>query len=773
MKIVTSMAALCVAMAAHSASAQDAPQDTVAGQIGDTGEPDPSPAAPPAAEGAGEIIVTAQKRSERLQDVPLAVSVVSGDRLLASGGINIEAAQALVPTLTFKKSGTALNQSLFLRGVGTSTFSIAGEPSVSTVVDGVVFSRAAEAFSDLVDIERIEVLRGPQGTLFGKNASAGVINIVTKRPGDTLGGSVEGNYYFGNGDEYRIKGAIDVPFADGLKGRFTGFYGNYDGNIINETAGGRVNGYEHYGVRGMIVADPTPDVQLTLIGDWRKSDDDCCAEVIGQTPTGIAAGILPPGRGDETRFIRQNLVTRTEEESWGVSLQADATLGEHTVTSITSYRNYANREIRDGDFVDQAYVGLNELHDDGPQTGDSFTQEVRLTSPQNRLVDYVAGIFYSYSNSRRIYQRSDAVCNATPAPTTAIPCTAAGAPATTRPFGVADYGAVFKNMAAFTQGTVNVTDRFRVIGGLRYTADQLDVDHVRRTTLAGPGINPGFGPFRGKTTADNWSGKAGVQYEFARQSTGYATYARGYKGPAFNMFFNLTATGTNVIEPETSDSFEIGLKNTLFGGRLVLNLAGYYAKYDNFQANNPDVVAGVLVTRFTNAGKVSTRGGELDFLWNPVDDLNFTGGVAYTDAHVDQFRAPVGGSTTGVIPSGTPLPYAPEWKGSLGADYRLRTGGRFDVQLGVQGSYQSSQLSQFDANPAIRDVATIDGYGLVDLSASLLEAEDRFKLTFQVKNLFDQSYAAAIQSGGPGGSYRYIIPRDADRYFGVIARTNF
>ena len=159
----------------------------------------PPPAAEPEAEeGRADIVVTAQKREERLQDVPIAVSVVPGSLIANQGGINLESAQYLVPTLNFRKSGTSLNQSLFLRGVGTSTFSIAGEPSVSTVVDGVVFARAGEAFSDLVDIDRIEVLRGPQGTLFGKNASAGVINVVSRKPGRELAGYAEGGFYFDN-----------------------------------------------------------------------------------------------------------------------------------------------------------------------------------------------------------------------------------------------------------------------------------------------------------------------------------------------------------------------------------------------------------------------------------------------------------------------------------------------------------------------------------------------------------------------------------------------
>ncbi|WP_445191596.1 TonB-dependent receptor [Sphingomonas sp. Tas61C01] len=720
----------------------------------------------------GDIIVTAQKRSERLQDVPVAISVISGDAIALKGGVNLESAQYLVPTLNFRKSGTAINQSLFLRGVGTSTFSIAGEPSISTVVDGVVYSRAGEAFSDLIDIDRIEVLRGPQGTLFGKNTSAGVINIVTKRPGSDFGGFVEGGYYT-NGNEYRVRGAVDVPLGELVKSRITGFYSNYDGNIRNIAKGNtRVNGYEHYGVRGLIVADPTPNLTLTLIADYRKSDDDCCAEVIGTRPTNLTATVLPDIAGDKSRTVNQDLVTSTTEKSWGTSLQADWTLGTQTVTYIGSYREYDNTEVRDGDWLPQAYVGFNQLHDVGPQVSNTFTQEIRLTSPAQQFFSYVLGAYYSRAYTERTFTRNDVVCTAAPTPTVLTPCGTPGT-VTTRPSGVANFGSTFKNFALFGQGTVNLTDSLRLIGGIRYTTDQLDVFHQRVTTLAGPGINPSFGPFTGKTTNDNWSGKGGFQYDIVPQSTFYATYARGYKGPAFNVFYNLTATGTNVVEPETADSYEAGLKNTLFDGKLTINVAAYYAKYNNFQANNPDIVAGVLVTRFTNAGRISTRGGELDLLFRPVRDVSISGGVAYTDAHIDQFKVPTNGVTTGVIASGTPLAYAPKWKGSLGADYRLRTGGPVDFTIGAQGSYQSKQISQLDANPAVRAATTIKAYGLVDLTAGIADPTDKFRLLFQVKNLFDTSFASAITSGGPGGSYRYLIPRDADRYYGVTARIGF
>jgi iron complex outermembrane receptor protein len=784
-----------------------------------TAAPAPAPAAAPAAAtdpettAPGDIIVVAQKRAERLQDVPVAVSVVSGDALAAQGKVSIEGAQYLVPSLNVLKTGTTLNQTIFLRGVGTSTFSIAGEPSVSTVVDGVVYSRAGEAFSDLVDVDQMEVLRGPQGTLFGKNASAGVVNIISKQPTRNFGGYVEAGYF--SRAEYRGRVVLNAPLGDTVRTRLTGFYDNYDGNIYNTTAKTHVNGFEHYGGRLQVVADASPDIRLAFIADYHHNNDDCCAEIIATPPLNAADGkpitvgtptlpstALPTPLGDKTRTIAQNLVTATKETGYGFSLQGDFTLGQHTLTSITAYRNWKNTEIRDGDWLDQAYIGFNQLHDIGPQTGTTFTQEFRLTSPGHQFFDYVLGAYYSRAKSERIFTRNDQVCSALGAtPTVLTPCTSPLAAPSTFPSGTSDFGSVFDNLAFFGQSTINLDPRFRLIGGLRFTSDHLSVFEKRVTTLAGPGINPNFDqgvydeyvrlvglgvspttaatnavalsngvPFRTKTSHTNLSGKAGFQFDLSHDSTLYGTYARGYKGPAYNVFYNLTATGTNVIAPETSDAFEIGLKNTLLGGKLTLNLAAYLAKYHNFQANNPDLVAGVVVTRFTNAGNISTRGFELDASFRPMRDLNINGGLAYTDARVDNFLAPAGAA---VVPPGTPLGFAPKWKGNLSVDYRIRTGGAVDAFLGAQGSYQSSELSLFAADPIQRQLGTIHGYGIVNLSAGIATPDDKYKLTFQVRNLFDQSFAALITNGGPGGAYRYQIPRDADRYFGVTGRVSF
>jgi iron complex outermembrane recepter protein len=755
-----------------------------------------------AEEASSDIIVTAQKREEKLQDIPLAVSVIGGEKIANNGGVTLENAQYLVPSLNFRKSGTTLNQALFLRGVGTINFSIAAEPSVAAVLDGVVLSRAGEGFTDLTDVERIEVLRGPQGTLFGKNASAGVVSIVTKRPTDQFEGTVEASFF--SKSEYRGRATINLPLGENMRSRFTGFYGSYDGNIRNITTGNLVNGYKHYGLRGVIEADLSDTIKFTLRGDYRKANDDCCAEIIGTNPTNAAnLALVGTGiNGDRTRRVAQNLETATKEKSWGISLQGDIELGEHTLTSITSYRGWDNREIRDGDWLDRAYVGIAQLHDDGPQTSKTFSQELRITSPAGKFLEYVIGGYYSKADSDRTFSRSDIVCTASTLAAVApglTPCsTAPGVSTFTTPFGTATFGSSFKNLAFFGQATLNVSDRVRLIGGLRYTHDKLDVFHSRRSPLTGPGIQPNFDagvynngllatppatgfvagvsngvPFATGTSSNNLSGKAAVQFDLTDNVMAYGSFTRGYKGPAYNIFFNLTTIGTGRIAPETVNAYELGLKNEFLNGDLIFNIAAYYAKYNNYQANNPDVVAGVRTTRLTNAGTVSTKGFEIDFVARPSRNFSVTGGLAYNKAQVVNFRLPPGADATALIAKGTPLANAPEFKIALGADYKIETGGFANIELAGQMAMQSDQIYELSPNPAVRLGATVDGYATVDASIALADPDNAWRVALQVKNLFDKSFASSIVSGGPGGSFRYIIPREADRYFGITARINF
>ena len=748
--------------------------------------------APDAVVGLEEIIVTAQKREQSLQEIPIAVSVVTGSLLDSVGGVSTEALKRLVPTLNIRKTNTSLNQALFLRGVGTINFAIAAQPSVAFVLDGVVMSSAGEAFAELYDVSRIEVLAGPQGTLYGKNASAGVVSVVSTMPGDELEGYVDLGYF--QDGETRVKAAIDVPISDKLRTRTTAFWGEFDGyidNISTTKAGGDTNGYDRWGVRSIWVADPTDNLQLTFIGDYRKSDDNCCAEIIGNAPTGAQAAALNnlwsgvDFKGVNTREIKQNQEMKATDEAWGLSLQADWGIGEHTLTSITAYRTWDATEYREGDWKDvpAAYVGnaFAQQHDYGPQTLDTFSQELRIASPGGEFVDYVAGLYYATTSAERYFQRDDVVCTASTLAVDATgqrPCTAA-ASTIVYPSANADFGADLDTFAAFADGTFNLTDRWRLIGGVRWTQDDLSYYHnYNFSPIAGPGLRtapagwPAGTPERlkGDDSSSEFSGRAGVQFDFTDNVMSYFTYARGYKGPAYNVFFNMGPNNTEILDSETADSYEIGLKSTLLDDRLILNLAAWDAKYDNFQANNFTFLNGTLITTLTNAGTVTTEGVSLDFLARPMDALALTGGIAYTDAKVDDWFTPPGSTPT--VRNGTQLPLAPTWKANITAEYTMELG-NFNVVPTLLFNYTGDQYGDLNEPAPL----LMESYSTLDLAIAISDKAERYRLSLYARNLTDESYAVltTAASGAPttGGAPRLQIPREAEQYFGAEFRMYF
>jgi iron complex outermembrane receptor protein len=732
------------------------------------------------------IVVTAQKREQSLQEVPVALTYVDGTQLETRGGFNIEQLKMLVPSLNIRKTNTALNQALFLRGVGTINFAIAAQPSVATVVDGVVLSSAGEAFGDLYDIERIEVLRGPQGTLFGKNASAGVVSIVSRMPTEDFGAYGEVGWFEDN--ERRVRAAVNAPLSPNLLTRTTVTWGDFDGyidNLSSSAAGGTVNGYDRKGIRTVWVADPTDNVELTFIADYRDSDDNCCVEVIGQAPTGANGPALNSllrtnFRGDATREVRQNLEMRSTEEAWGFSVQGDVDLGDSTLTSITAYRTWDATEFREGDWLDTpaAYVGnaFAQLHDFGPQETDTFSQELRLAGSTD-IVDYVLGAYYSKTDSERFFRRDTIVCRSTtsaPDSTGLAPCRP-GSSVVESPSANALFGADFKNYAVFADGTFPVSDNWNLIGGLRWTRDEISYDHLYNfSPIPGPGIRTqaggGTAVLSGSDESSEVSGRAGLQWNVSDDLMTYLTYSRGYKGPAFNVFFNMGPNNTPVIEAETADSYELGFKSTLGDGRYILSGAAFSTTYDNFQANNFLFLNGALITTLTNAGEVKTEGVELEVLAQASDALTFSAGVTYADAHVVAFPVPAGAppGTNPTVRSGTQLPLAPKLKASLGGQYRFEFDS-FDFTPGLVFAYQGEQWSDLNEPAALR----IDGYSTLDLTFTFADKDDRYRLTLIGRNITDEQFVALRTAGGPGGVPRLQIPRDADRYFGLQFRMNF
>jgi len=783
--------------------------------------------------GLETITVTSQKRVERVSDIPVAVSVLSSDQIDSAFSSSFEGLQNLVPSVSFKKGTTSRNSAITVRGIGTISFSVAAEPSVSTVVDGVVLGRSGQAFTDLYDLERIEVLRGPQGTLFGKNASAGVVNITTKRPSGETGGMVEATLMQGN--EYKIKGKLEGEINDSAAASIVVTKSGYDGNIYNVHNNENINGYDKQGFRAMLDLELSSDTKALFIFESAESNDDCCADIeglpSGRNPNSEAApnsnGIVD-GVADfdlNQRQVDHDFESRTIDNTTAFSVQIDKELGDYTLTSITAYREWENTEFREGDFTSIAGDSTEpvtfdntppfQLHDVGPQTWRQFSQEVRIASPLGEAVDWQAGAFFWKMDSERNFTR-DASCqnnggvfnealgrNVTgvddngnlqtsqfDAAISNYLTTTQGIDAPTET-EVSDFISAegltcnandivsataymrteFVNWALFGDGKYHVSDDFRLLFGARYTNDELSYSHRRENNdqygRKGVGVREATldTDFEGSTDNTNTSFKLGAQYDINDDSMVYTTWSQGYKGPGFNVFYNMSINDTRPIAEETNDAYEIGYKYA--SHNFVLNAAVFKTEIEGFQANNFDTSDGTTITRLTNAGNVSTQGIEADFVWQATENWTISGGFAKVDAEIDEFFCPIGEACTDR--SGLEVPFAPDLKYSLATQY-VSEFENMNVIYNASYVYTDDQVATLPSNtgdfsPAVR----LPDYSMLNASVAFSFNDDKYRFTLIAKNLTDEQYFTSYSGDG----FRYQVPRDADRHFGIQFRSNF
>ena len=746
-----------------------------------------------------EIVVTAQKRAENLAEVPVAVSVVSAAQLQSAQITNAELLDEAVPTLTFKKGTTNVNSTLSIRGVGTQSFASGAEPSVATVVDGVVMGRAGMAFTEFTDINQIEVLQGPQGTLFGKNASAGVINMTTRNPGTAF--EAEGSASYFHTDEYRVNARVAGPLAEGLGGSLAFIYGDYDGNIRNVFDNAQANGYHRRGVHGKLVYDVNDDLKLTFNGDYVHANDNCCADIIGtyvpsaQLTKVFLPSIAPVVAGPQNMAIDNDLTPRTIDTNTGASAQVDWKVSDYTVTSISAFRRWYNFQGRDGDF--HATFGnfvvappapalgapLDLLqHDGGALTFKQYSEELRLTSPEHQLFTYVLGAFFWHTDEKDWFQRTDSECTAStlaPEADGFVPC-AVGSSTYLNTAGFATWETKFDNEALFGQSSINLSDALHLIAGGRFTHDKVSYDNFNRVDepVAGPGVG---GPYSGSGSTDHngWSAKGGVQYDFNQNVMGYATYSRGYKGPAFNVFFNMTALNSQPIAPETSNAYEIGLKNNLFDSQLGINLVGFVETFNNFQANSFVLVNGSVTTSLTNAGTVRSEGFAADFDWHPTKEITVSGGYTYDKGYIVSYRCAgqTGAAlvTCQTVHNGAPLPFAPRNKLNVTPSWLLPTGSSVPFTTRVSASYVYTSTTNFDIDQT--PLARQPGYGLLNGAITFADMSDKYSLSLIGRNLTNKFYTTFITPVGNGvaaGSFaRLQVPRDAERYWGLTVSAKF
>ncbi|WP_277960420.1 TonB-dependent receptor [Pseudomonas sp. RIT-To-2] len=694
------------------------------------------------------VTVTATRREESLQKVPVAVTVLDGEQLGRENRTNIESIVQQIPTVNFRTGASNKDTSLFIRGVGTISTSPGVEPTVATVVDGVVYGRPGMATLDLLDLERIEVLRGPQGTLFGKNASAGVLNITTKAPTDETHGYVEQSYYQGN--ESRTRFGIGGTLIPGtLKGNLTTLVSSYDGNVDNKANGQEVNGYNRKGVRGKLEFTPNDDVKLTLSADYMNSGSDAPNGVVSSTSsTAFANALSPVNATSHNRDINSDYRTHVDDINKGLSAQLDWNLGDYTLTSITAWRGWNNDQWQDADRLSTVSTAFPGIEDKGTLDYDQYSQEIRLASPKGEFMEYVGGLYYMHAKDKETYGR------------TLITPTATNN-------GLANYSTTSDSYAIFGENTFNFTPSFRGIAGLRWTHDELKYDHdrVSSSAVAVNGINPSTSS-SGDTNAEGWSGRLGFQYDLSDNVTSYVTYSRGYKGPAYNVFFNMQPRDTQALKPETSNTWEVGLKATSWNNRLTTNLAVFHSDYDNYQANFYDTVAGQVVTRLINAGTVSTEGVEGDWALQATRNLKLSGAFAYTHARIDQFSCPAGAAASCDV-NGKTLPFSPDWKTYVRADYDIPLDNGMDIELGTDYNWQSEVQYDISQNPDTKQGA----YGIWNASVALADYNSGWRVSLEGKNLLDKSYSPLLASG-TGYVYR-AVPRDDQRYFGIQVRKDF
>ena len=787
------------AQAAGQAATTSNPALEPSDPLTQSASPDPASAAQPA--GIADIVVTAQKRTERLQDVPLAVTAVGGD-VLSSRQINSTSTLTqAVPSLTFSQGANPTNTSIRIRGVGTQLFGLGTQSSVATVIDGVPQARQAQGFTSFADIERIEVLRGPQGTLFGANASAGVVSVVTARPSSTLEG--RGDVTVAEHNEYRAKGTVSGPLSDTLRARITGYYNNAEGTTYNVTTRRFVNGEENWGVRGKLEWRPTSN--LTLLGtvDYRRETPLCCASTLLSAVTPAIVQLTAPVVASyRNRQITENEDTSARGSQQSYILQGDLDLGSATVTSISAYQRYTLNVNQPIDRINSnpvPFVGRGvpysayDLNAGRVKLG-QFSQELRIGSNGNHNLTYVAGIYYAHLNLERPFLRRRAMC---PATTGVI-----GQPCLVAPVfqsAESDSTLVSDSIAAFGQLEYRVVGGFKLIGGLRVQNERgTNTGYQRTPSPAFPGTATLPGQFNtsGSKSANDTAitGKAGAQYEFSRNLQTYATYTRGYKGVGYNMEAATDFANQTILQPEHVNAYEVGFKARTADGKFTLNAAAFLADYSNLQvqANRSDPVTGSNNFISTNAGSSRTKGIELEANIRPTRSFSVAAAFTLADSriNIDGLNCPLQFQAAAAVTTGKPINIC--YRPAVGAtpiqnlrnaqlpsspEYRVVISPRLDQNLGSTGyaafaqvdmSFQSRQQMALEQDPLLIQKA----YALVNASVGFHPIDNRFTATLFVKNIFNTHYftslahnsllATAANPNDVIGTYN----KDADRYVG-------
>ncbi|WP_068076042.1 TonB-dependent receptor [Novosphingobium lentum] len=758
-----------------------------AGTAGNEIEPGAAPAADAGDAGDGAIvIVTARRRAEDAQTVPAALSVVGGALLDRSYTVNTQQLSQLVPALNYS-SANPRNTAFTIRGLGSSVVAVSQandglEPGVGFYVDQVYHARPATAAFDFADLDQVEVLRGPQGTLFGKNSTAGAINITTRAPTFTPEASQEFSYGSNNFAQARV--AASGPLVgDTLAGRISGVVTRRDGVIDNVRTGQANNLIGNQAVRGQLLFKPSATFQLKLSADFTNFQSDCCTQVfLRVAPTlksaarqypALAAhfGYVPPSLNPYDRVTDIDAPIGVKTSEGGVAAIADWTIGGATLTSVSAWRFWNWDAANDRDYTGLPIQTTQHI----PSRQDQYSQELRIASNGSGPFTYVGGLYFFH---QRVTGRPISIYGADAAYWLIGPTTGTAPNTITVPANLLDgYGTDghtdFRSSSYAAFGEVNwrPLSRLTLTGGLRYTYERKSGTYDT-FVFGGPVVKDArliaaqLSILRGQTYAAKvnggaLTGRANIAYQLTDAVMGYASFARGAKSGGINMSglplndANQPALGTAVVRPEQNTAYEAGLKTSLFDRRLTFNIDGFYTRVTDFQTNVTDTGAAVaLRTYLANIPKVTVRGFEADATAAITRRFSLRASVAYADGRYDSYPAgpcpieAIGSGTAACNLSGRALPSLPKWSMTLGSDYEqpvaaLRGSMLLHADL-------NSRTRQF-GDPTGSAYTVIGGYTMVNGSIGY-RSDKGWELAVFARNLFDRDYIqnVTIQAGNSG-----------------------
>jgi iron complex outermembrane recepter protein len=740
-----------------------------------------------------EIVVTATKREESVQDIPIAVSAYTGESLTHRGITDVAQLQQVSPSLLVNTSNSTTNGgTMRIRGIGTTGNNVGLEAAVGFFQDGAYRSRSGQALNELVDVQRVEVLRGPQGTLFGRNTSAGAVHVISNAPEFDFGG----NFAVGAGNmsSYKVEGMVTGPVVDDqLAFRLAGMWSQRDGHFDDLARNDKYDDRDRYTLKGQLLWTPTDTFDARLIVDYMHKDESCCPAAFKEVG---ATGAILRALGGTTVVSRSgdvgvNHKPFEEVDDWGIGLELTWDLGWATFTSVTSYREFEVDRGQDVDFTDVNIYQVGNTE----ETFDNWSQELRLAGATDNL-DWLVGVFFSgeeIKNTGRFLvldtQGPDyfallfnALIGVDPNIVRALLNPGDGLSAA--------FDQDASSWAIFTNNTWRMTERWSVNFGLRYTEeDKKGGSLINETGTAGVVDNNwpcAFLPvatfcnnagYRLRRSEQQLTGTLKLAYAFSDNVTGYAGWSNGYKAGGFNLdptAFKLSPAGEIIgdgreFEEETVDAWEVGLKTASADGRVTVNTALFYSRFEDFQLNTFTGAFFVV----DNVPEVITKGAEVEFNWVALDGVVLNGGVTYADARYEDdtpivnATAPFGGPTN---LEGKRVTNSPLWQSSLGVfvDRPLPLRDGFNYTANVSWMFRSSHNTGSDLDPQKHQ----GSYGLVNAQIGVRTVDDRLEALLWSTNLFDKQYRPlTFDSVSQTGSWHTFT--GVPRLWGVTLRGNF